>query len=471
MDAPRPATRSACDRCRAKRVRCPRGENSATPCARCIHAGAQCVTGSPGYPGRPRKTRLVGGTIPGAPVMTPASVSSPGRESTPRDPDYVEVRTPAVGEPVSTGMPVERAVTPSLNTPNDLGGTRLGLSKPSIRAPNDSLFQESSDFYLPPNGTNLFDFPFTEESPASGSIPALVEQLSNPSQGPQLLSAADNLDMMLTGQSSNNMLDVDPFFDPFEWPSDAGPLKCPSAARSLMRFQEKMEQRVSAMGAYFLEPRNVVEGCKADGLMNMGTENPVATILLCTKEFIDIVQNLTATQPTTSDSLAQNQLPPPSNAPRATRTESLSTEIALLVLSSYLMLMRLYDSLFHGVYHSLCEQPSETIKSLKAKAVFRIGGISSLQDLPIKAYAMGIVDVIQSQIQTLERCLGIPAEYCLSGEMGTSQATRGLFANGDRAHLFYTVMSQADVRSQRDNKSYVESIRENIQQSVAFFND
>ncbi|RWA14454.1 hypothetical protein EKO27_g630 [Xylaria grammica] len=428
MDVPKAATRSACDRCRSKRVRCPRAAKSTAPCARCIHVGAQCVTGSPGYPGRPRKARLVEGSVTRAPGMASDSVSTPvsppGYGPTPRDSDSVELYTPESGGPMSANMPTEwfDTGTTSLNLLDDLEGARLELSNPP------------------------------------------------PHEG--LLSAADNLDIMYTGQSSTEMFDFDSFLAPSTCLLDPSPIPCLSEASSLMRFQEKMEQRVSTMGAFFSDPRNVVEGCKEDDFMVMATENPVSVVLMCTKEFIDIIQNLTtAARPAASGSLAHSQLVTSNGAPRIAQTESLSTETALLVLSSYLMLMRLYDSLFHGVSRCFCQQPPEAIKSMKVKAVFRIGGISSLQDMPVKAYAMGIIDVIQCQIRTLEHSLGLPAAYCLSDEANASQPTSGIFSQEDRAQLFQAVMAQEDVKSSRGGKSYVESIRENIKNSVAFFDD
>lgn len=305
--------------------------------------------------------------------MTPANVSGP----TPRDGDHVELHTPAAGKPTSVNMPTEwfGAGTASLNLLDDLGGVGLELSKPAVHPLKDSLLQGRSDSCTTSGDTNFFDFTLTEESFASDSILTLLEQLSNPSQHQELLNAADSVDMMYTAQNSKDMLDVDSFIDSSECLLGPNPVQCLSAASSLMRFQEKMEQRVSAMGAFFSDPRNVVEGCKEDGSMTMGSENPVAVVLMCTKEFIDIIQNLTVTaRPAASDSFTHNQLASPNNAPWIVQTESLSTESTLLVLSSYLTLMRLYDSLFYGVYHCLCQQPLDTIKSIKVKAVFRIGG-------------------------------------------------------------------------------------------------
>ncbi|RYP76058.1 hypothetical protein DL769_003692 [Monosporascus sp. CRB-8-3] len=405
--------------------------------------------------------------------MTPADVSSPGYRSTPRDRDNVELHTPAVDEPMSVNTPTGwfGADTTSLNLLDDLGGVGLKLSKPAVHPPKDSLFQGHSDRWTAPGGTNFFGFPLTEESSASDSIPTL-EQLSTPSQHQELLSAADSLDIMYTGQDSNDMLDVDSFPDSSEFLSSPSLVQRLSAASSLMRFGEKMERRVSAMGAFLSNPRNVMEDCPEGGSMGMATENPVAVVLMCTKEFINIIQNLTtATRSAASNPPTRNQLVPPNAMSSIIQTEPLSTETTLLVLSSYLELMRLYDSLFHDVYRCLCQMPSETIKSIKVKAVFRIGGISSLQDMPGKAYAMGIVEVIQSHIQTLERCMGLPAAYCLSSEMTVSQSTKGIFSDGDRARLFHTVMAQEDITSQRGNKLYVELIRENIKNSVALFGD
>ncbi|GAW16652.1 hypothetical protein ANO14919_060880 [Xylariales sp. No.14919] len=427
MGVPKAATRSACDRCRSKRVRCPRAAKSTAPCARCIHVGAQCVTGSPGYPGRPRKARLVEGSVTRAPGMASDSVSTPvsplGYGPTPRDSDGVELYTPESGEPMSVNMPMEwfDTGTTSLNLLDDLEGAGLEPSNPS------------------------------------------------PHQG--LLSTADSLDIMYTGQNSAEMFDFDSFLAQSTCPLGPSPVPCLSEASSLTRFQEKMEQRVSTMGAFFSDPRNVVEGCKEDDSMVMATENPIAVVLTCTQEFIDIIQGLTGARPAASGPLAHNHLVAPNGAQRIIQAESLSTETALLVLSSYLMLMRLYDSLFHGVSRCFCQQPPEAIKSMKVKAVFRIGGISSLQDMPVKAYAMGIVDVIQCQIRTLERSLGLPAAYCLSDEANASQPTSGIFSQEDRAQLFQAVMAQEDVKSSRGGKSYVESIRENIKNSVAFFDD
>ncbi len=209
------------------------------------------------------------------------------------------------------------------------------------------------------------------------------------------------------------------------------------------------------MDAYYSDALGVVEGCKEEGA-DRKPDNPAAVLLTCSKEFIDIIQSLTPTSRTHKQS-----------------EDALSTEIVLLALSSYLSLMRLFDAMFHNIHKFVSQTPPDSFKSLKVKSVLRIGGISSLQDVPLKTYATGVLDAIQGQMRTLERCMGIPADYCLSGEAAASSpaAAPGILSRADRAWLFWVVLAQEDVKSRRGSKSYVESIRANIQDSMRFLDD
>ncbi|KAI1171153.1 hypothetical protein F4777DRAFT_70697 [Nemania sp. FL0916] len=406
MNIPKAATRSACDRCRAKRVRCPRAQVSTAPCARCVRVGAQCVTGSPGHLGRPRKARPFNDSISGGATMTPASVYSPACGPTPQENDRVELHPPAAENFTSINVPTEWF---------DAGAMSLSL---------------------------LDDF----------------------------TGAADGSHTMYTGQSSEHMLDYDVLLDSHGHMSDPSSVQCPSAATSLMRLQEKIENHISAIGSLFSDSRNIIEDCQEDGSMSMAAGNPVATALTCTKELIDIIQILTTTRSAVSGSFSDNQLVS-MDTTSTTRTDSLSTETALLILSSYLTLMRLFDCLFDGVCRCFHQRSLDTIRSIKVKAVLRIGGISSLQDMPVKAYAMGIIDIIRCQIEALECCIGVPAEYCLSGETSAALSTQGIFASADRVRLFNAVITQEDVHSHSGNKSYAVSIRENMRDFIAFFGD
>ncbi|UNI17715.1 hypothetical protein JDV02_004037 [Purpureocillium takamizusanense] len=467
--------RSACDQCRAKRVRCLRAENCTARCARCSHIGARCVTGAPGRPGRPPKSRLVdGGSTLRGPAVSPADVSSPGpgrhRTSTLRDMDHVEVHASATaGQPAPAGAPA-RALQcradrhTSWDWLDGIAGSDLAGSRSAVHPPpagHPLAYGAQPDQWGAPGDRSAFFGPSSIEQSLAPSedILGLVNQLSSPSQLQGLLSADDALKSMLhMGRDSSTALDmdIDPLLDPWEGVLPPSPLpQCFRPASSLIRFREEIDQRIAALDAYFSDPLKVAQSCKEEGADRVA-ENPVALLLTCCKEFIDIIQSLT-----------------PAGLMHIQGEYALSTEIVLLALSSYLALMRLLDSLFYAIYKFICQMPPDSFKSVKIKSVLRIGGISSLQDMPLKIYAIGILDAIQSQVRTIERFMGIPTECCLSSEAATSPAAAapGIFARADRARLFWAALAQEDIKSRRGSKSYVDSIRASIQDSMRFLDD
>ncbi|KAK4984603.1 hypothetical protein LTR66_008438, partial [Elasticomyces elasticus] len=401
-------------------------------------------------------------------AASPADVSSPGpyRMSTLRDMDYVEVHAPAMAVvPAPTRASRCRADGPMLGDRlHGIAGPDLALPKSAVHphSPRDPVAHEPQpDFWRGPGDIfAFFGSPSIDQSPAPGEdVFSLADQLSSPSQLQGLLSADDELNAMLHmgGDSSTTLdMDIDPLLDHREAVLPPIPLpQCFSGASSLVCFRGEIDQRIATVDAYYSDPSKVLQRCKYGGA-DQDVENPAALLLTCSKEFIDIIQSLTPA------------------AQLHTQTEDApSTEIVLLALSSYLALIRLFDSLFHRIYKYLCQVPPESYKSVKVKSVLRIGGVSSLQDMPLKAYAIGILDAIQCQVQTLERCMGIPVEYCLSGEAAASPtaAAPGIFSSADRARLFWAVMAQEDVKARRGSKSYVESIRASVKESMAFLDD
>lgn len=374
------------------------------------------------------------------------------------------------GEPASAGAPAGACSTDRHASWDRLPLDGIAESDPAaasqsaVHPPRGPLAHvpEEADFWATPGNSSVcFQSPSNEQSPApGGDILALVDQLScqSPLQG--LLSADDELSAMLhMGRDSSTALDmgVDPLLDPWKGVLPAAPLpQCPSPASSLMRFREEMDQRIRMMDVYYSDPLEVLRGCKEEGALSREPENPAAVLLTCSKEFIDIIQSLT-----------------PAGRTRRQSGDALGTEMVLLALSSYLSLMRLFDAIFHTIHKFISQVPAESFKSVKVKSALRIGGMSSLQDMPLKTYATSVLYAIQDQVRTLERCMGIPAEHCLSGEAAASSpaAAPGILSRADRAQLFWAVMAQEDVKSRRGSKSYVESIRVNIQESMRSLDD
>jgi hypothetical protein len=290
---------------------------------------------------------------------------------------------------------------------------------------------------------------------------SLVEQLSNASNIQGLLATDDELNALLRingDQSTALDMHLDPLFTQTK---DAVLPLAPipphfSTATPLVRFREEINHHIATVDEYYSEPSKVVQRCKDDSTpAGPDVENPAALLLTCTQKLTTIIQSLTV--PTGQQAQAQ------------ITEDTLSTEVVLLALSSYLALMRLFDTLFIRIHKYLCQVSPESYESIKVKSVLRIGGISSLQDMPLKVYAVGILDAIQSQVKVLERCMGIPAEYCLSGEAAPTPT--GILNHADRARLFWAVIAQEDVKSRRESKSYVESIRASIRDSLAFLDE
>ncbi|KAK8092516.1 hypothetical protein PG999_014715 [Apiospora kogelbergensis] len=371
---PKAAKRSACDRCRAKRVRCPRAEASTAPCPRCVRIDVPCVTGSPGYPGRPRKSNPVDhGDMPGNSVM---------------DAD------------------VEPSPVPSSVLQQDMG--HLDLPTPPANGPlpaNTSapwLETDDSGRWVAPSETQLFDFASaTGEDLASGSFPSLqLAQLSTLPEPQALLGASDNLDMTYLVSPS---------------------VSRPSAASLLRGFGETLERRTSTTKTFLSSPRNTIEKCpESSDSVETDSDNPVAAMLTCTKELTEIVQALTAESRFDASSASpdwrDHRLLPGATASPTRTASPITTETILLVLSSYLGLMELHELIFRSACELLNRTSPDAIRSLKVKAVLRIGGLPSLQDIPGSAYAQGLLEVFKDHTQTLERCLGLPPMYCLSCE-------------------------------------------------------
>lgn len=334
----------------------------------------------------------------------------------------------------------------------------LGSTADQLPQSDMLIHEQQPGFWLAPdNRASLFDSSCVDQD---ALIPLSDHISSNKDQLQGLVPADNERDALfqLTGDS-NTVLDM--YINPFLSSQDniitpKSPPNYLTLEESLMGFREEMEQRIAAIDTYYSQDHSkLIQRCKDDDAGSQ-VENAAASLLTCSREFIAIIKPLTSASHTSTQTKHQ-----------------LSTEVALLVLSSYLALMRLFDSLFHRMYKYLCKVPLESYKSLKVKSVLRIGGVSALQDMPLKTYAMGILDAIQSQMHTLERCMGVPAEYCLSDKAALFATSEhlGIFSRPDRMRLFWAVMAQEDLKSHRGSKSYVESIRASIEDSMDFLND
>jgi hypothetical protein len=166
-----------------------------------------------------------------------------------------------------------------------------------------------------------------------------------------------NAMLHIAGNSSTVLdMDVGPLMNHREDVLSPPPLpQGSSVASSLASFRGGMERYVTTTDAYYADPSQVLQRCKDDGASE-DAENTAALLLKSTKEFVDIIENLT-----------------PAGQLHWKTQEVLSTEVVLLAWSSYLAFMRLFDSLFDRMYQYLHQTTPESYRSLKVKSVLRIG--------------------------------------------------------------------------------------------------
>ena len=353
--------------------------------------------------------------------------------------------------------------TTLLNLVDDMGAATNQPFQSTDPLSEDPSLQRNSKFW-----ENL-QLPLAEENAATVTEPTHHDKLSSQSQHQALVSAPDRSDFLFTSLAPSDNLPASSFPDPFSSLSNPAPTQDVSVGTRLMQVKDKMEQAIESMGTSFFS-HSSVEDCEKDAAFGMEPTNPVSVFLECTNEFLDVIQNLIVVA-TNASNHDNHQMVTTDAASWDTPSSSLSSETTLLLLSCYLSLMRLCDSFFHGVCHAFSQVKPESFKSVKVKAAFRVGGITSLQDITAKSYAMGIIDVVQGQMQHVERCMGLPAAYCILGEEDVSSSEvpgLDMFSSHDRARLLRAVLEQEDVRAHRGNKSCVQSIRENLKNTVAF---
>lgn len=194
-------------------------------------------------------------------------------------------------------------------------------------------------------------------------------------------------------------------------------------------------------------------------------ENPVGTILRSTAEFIDIVRtwskNTTSNQPTNfekrKDNLNFYHFHP--------ATYTLTKPTILMMITTYILFVRMFDVIFSRLIVALREFPNEAAK-VRFEPGFKLGGFSLPQGF---LYLKIIVQAFEHQLERMESSLGLPAEYrvSVSGFLSEKQHdSSGVFDNPKYQSLLETVMMEGleedygdDGNSERNNHGEVFLLR------------
>ncbi|KAK5223276.1 hypothetical protein LTR96_010734 [Exophiala xenobiotica] len=226
-----------------------------------------------------------------------------------------------------------------------------------------------------------------------------------------------------------------------EWSGPADTLN------ALSRLNEDIARQISCIDSYIWGPVNAPQHCLDQ--LHETERTPVAEMLESTSRFVTILENLTSLSLPPNEtvdksvahlsSASDSEIPLPPAHPPFTDLGPLSTPVVLMLLSSYLLLLELYDAIF-----------SREIPGIQ------VAGLSSIRG---HLYAKIIIQIIEHHFDRLERLLGLPIEFGLSGQAPRS---KGLLGTANLSHLLHVAMTQTTGSPGTSGRSTLKSFRDNL---------
>ncbi|KAJ5618170.1 hypothetical protein N7537_003284 [Penicillium hordei] len=485
--------RFACDRCREHKLRCPREGQTGQTCARCLRAGAPCVTSNLRPLGRPaRKT---------------TTKKSHGREGRPRK--ALRGQSGTADDENNFLFDTD----PAQNPVNLFGATekRPGTRRPDLPSQDPGVFDANGPglFGLDPEillGLSGVSDDFLGAGLSNGQSPFGVPSLNDThflrpgdvESGYADTSNRSSAQRQYFRDEPSHRLDPDS-------PGAADPAKQPRKTMSSADTTQRLSVLIASMGKQLdrlnTAPWSVtlVNIVCVNQSQEAANSNPLGEVLQTTSEFVHVLQTIALkTSPTDqSGSRFQSQYSDPatlsssavdihcsrltanlnnavqplhiSSSPfvQMCTSESMNpppsdhfkpdTPAALVILTCYIQIIQIYDILFSRVYESLSEMSHQSISSLQSVPGLQLGGFPvQYGNLQIKI----LVQVIMHLLTHIERLMGTSAEFRLDTSRGTND---GLFSSSELTPLFRMVMSQTDgEESDGMAVGYISSLRENM---------
>ena len=261
---------------------------------------------------------------------------------------------------------------------------------------------------------------------------------------------------------------------------------------ALSRLNESITRHLSNLDLFQWQAPPMVGICAAR--INGTAGNPVAQVLQSTADFSAILKRLLSPAPVSpspmvevsaldsaffssahtshsESSSAISSLPPrPRNeAVGDSMPMQLGMPTLLLVLSNYLQLLRLYNNIFCYARRSLAEMTDETFASfeiqtrgISQQSPLRVGSLDVSQG---QLYVKVLVQVMEHQLENVQRLMGLPPEYRLSQRVGR-RTSGGIFSRVESSScsdLLRAAMS-SDTEPREDvGQALVSSLRENME--------
>uniref|UniRef100_A0A093VFA2 Uncharacterized protein n=1 Tax=Talaromyces marneffei PM1 TaxID=1077442 RepID=A0A093VFA2_TALMA len=199
-------------------------------------------------------------------------------------------------------------------------------------------------------------------------------------------------------------------------------------------------------------------------------ENPVGLLLRSTAEFIDIVRTWTKStskQPTESEK-TKDRVSSTNFWHMHPAKYTLNKPTILMIITTYLLFIRMFDVIFSRLTFALQEFPHEAA-NVRCEPGLQLGGFSLPQGF---LYMKIIIQAFEHQFELMDNALGLPAEYRISACGNLSERQHdppGVFENPRYRSLLKSVViegleddDQEDDTAEPDNHNAALRLREKL---------
>ena len=403
--------RSACDRCREQKLRCPTRENGTKSCARCIRAGLECVTSY---------TKPLGRSARDVARMAPKMDAQP---ATVPDVDMARKR------PMSMNLDLPQSRNIPVTTTTE--STSLNTDDTSL---SPWLLSEGSEKYhfLAQDG---WPTPTHEDASNSSSLSNALFLSNDLSPSSNLNERGDSLvedssilsslhstcELGTTGRTTypDSIMkethrrrpsgSVESVLSGAECDLRLSQLSLDLCRQMQLCITESHRWDTTTMDRKASEnPFNFMRK-GADGQSN---SNAFGDALCSTSEFLTILQSYGRGDANSSSAGSNNHR----TASNATSQPSLDFVCNLNLMSSYLRIIAIFDSLYLRLYELLCYSTTSSAGS------FAGAGLQILPGLQLAGFSVQqgsfqtkiLIQVTQHQFEMIERILGLPTELRVS---------------------------------------------------------
>ncbi|KAI1755485.1 hypothetical protein F4782DRAFT_406472 [Xylaria castorea] len=437
--------RSACDRCRGHKLRCPRRESAAQSCSRCIRLGVNCFTslqrplgrsGESGLSERPRRRSK--------PELRPTSIEPEDSRSM----GTMQMPLPAI--PSQSAREYEEYLSMPIH---------------GFHNSSNAFDPRSLDAFSPPDSqcpsSEELDVDDKEYSTISESLMNL-EFWPIPENDSNVLSNSTSLD---TVPISNHIQRQAPRI-----------LQCDERLSRLnLRLSARLEKHPPCSNAHASSPlsRSSSPKTPAHELSEQWGSQFVGDILRDAADFISIIE-----------SYSHDRIPPAGE--NILSSESLGTVIYLEVLSAYLLIVATYKNLLHDICSrfSVSNSPSTSPSSVQSSPLhysqyFAPEQVTPLPTMEVAGFQVRhsilqtkfLLEIVVYQLAQMEQLLGVPQSWRATDKRGYQGV--GLFDNS-KTRLLVDVVRLSNLEQSGDSSGgqgelpAVASLRDHIRSLRSF---